>query len=97
MPFSENSMEEQLEDSQALLIEGFNRDAAMLDFIKIAPRLFTTLLHTDSLRLTESVCLVLRTTADAGRRESTTDILAKIIQVHAASNTRRKITQKKIT
>lgn len=66
----------------------------MLDFIKTAPRLFTTLLHTDTPRLPESVCLVLRTTADAGRRESTRDILAKIIPVHAASSTRRKITQK---
>lgn len=71
----------------------FNWDAAMLDFIKTAPRLFTTFLHSDSPRLTESVCLVLRTTADAGRRESTRDTLAKII--HAASNTRCKITQKK--
>lgn len=57
------------------------------------------LLHTNSPRLTESlrvsVCLLLRTTADAGRRESTRDLLAKIIPVHEASNAWRKITQSK--
>lgn len=44
-------MGEQLEDSQAFLTEGFNRDAAMMDLIKTAPRLFTMQLHTDSPRL----------------------------------------------
>lgn len=72
----------------------FNRDAVMLVFIKTAPRVFTTLLHTDSLLLPDPVWLLLRTITDAGRRESTRDFLAKIILVHAASSTLWKITQK---
>lgn len=36
MPFSENSTGEQLEDSQASLMKGSKRDAAMLAFNKTA-------------------------------------------------------------
>lgn len=66
-----------------------NRDAVMLAFIKTAP--LTVLPSSVWL----SLCLLLSTTTDAGRRESTTDILAKIIPLHAATNTRCKITPKK--
>lgn len=60
----------------------------MLAFIKTAPRLFTMLLHSG---LNESVLLP----REAGMRESTGAILAKIIPLHATSSV--KITQKKVT
>lgn len=56
----------------------FSRDAATVDFMESAPRLFPARLHADVPRRSEAVCLLSRT--------QTTD---KIVLLHAASKLRK--------